>query len=75
VSFTGEYYQVSDVTITPKPLQRPIPTFLATTTPGAIRHAARNDLGVMAAPPYPLSRVLDIIETYRERADPESILA
>jgi len=70
VSFTGEYYQASDVTITPKPLQRPIPTFLATTTPGAIRHAARNDLGVMAAPPYPLSRVLDIIETYREASGP-----
>jgi alkanesulfonate monooxygenase SsuD/methylene tetrahydromethanopterin reductase-like flavin-dependent oxidoreductase (luciferase family) len=70
VSFTGEYYQASDVTITPKPLQRPIPTFLATTTPGAIRYAARNDLGVMAAPPYPLSRVLDIIETYREASGP-----
>ena len=79
VSFTGEYYQASDVTITPKPLQRPIPTYLATTTPGAIRYAARNDLGVMAAPPYPLSRVLDIIETYREAsgsgADPRLTLA
>ena len=75
VSFTGEYYQASDVTITPKPLQRPIPTYLATTTPGAIRYAARNDLGVMAAPPYPLSRVLDIIETFREASGPEPILA
>ena len=51
VSFTGEYYQASGVTITPKPLQRPIPTYLATTTPGAIRYAARNDFGVMAASP------------------------
>jgi alkanesulfonate monooxygenase SsuD/methylene tetrahydromethanopterin reductase-like flavin-dependent oxidoreductase (luciferase family) len=79
VSFTGEYYQANDVTITPAPLQRPIPTYLATTTPAAIGFAARNDLGVMAAPPYPLSRVLEVIETYRlaggPGADPRLTLA
>jgi alkanesulfonate monooxygenase SsuD/methylene tetrahydromethanopterin reductase-like flavin-dependent oxidoreductase (luciferase family) len=72
VSFTGEYYQANDIRITPKPLQRPIPTYLATTTPGAIRYAARNDLGVMAAPPYPLSRVLDILETFRAAGGPDA---
>jgi len=70
VSFTGQYYQTSDISITPKPLQRPIPSYLATTTPGAIRYAARNSLGVMAAPPFPLERVLDIVNMFRAAAGP-----
>jgi alkanesulfonate monooxygenase SsuD/methylene tetrahydromethanopterin reductase-like flavin-dependent oxidoreductase (luciferase family) len=71
VSFTGEYYQVSDVSITPRPLQSPIPTYLATTTPHAIRFAVRNNFGVLGAPPYALARIVEIIETYRAAASPD----
>ncbi len=70
VTFTGQYFQVSEVSITPKPLQLPIPTYLATTTPHAVRFAARNNFGVMGAPPYPLTRIIEVIETYRAAADP-----
>jgi alkanesulfonate monooxygenase SsuD/methylene tetrahydromethanopterin reductase-like flavin-dependent oxidoreductase (luciferase family) len=79
VRFAGRFYQVNDVSLTPKPRQRPIPTFLATTTPDAIRYAARNGLGVMGAPPFPLERVREIVEAYRSAAgagvDPRLTLA
>lgn len=70
VSFTGQYYRVSDASITPKPLQAPIPTYLATTTPAAIQYAARRGFGVMGAPPYPLARIIEIIDAYRSAAGP-----
>lgn len=32
VSFEGEFFKADDVSLTPKPLQTPIPTFVATST-------------------------------------------
>jgi alkanesulfonate monooxygenase SsuD/methylene tetrahydromethanopterin reductase-like flavin-dependent oxidoreductase (luciferase family) len=72
VSFAGRHYRVDDATITPKPMQSPVPTYLASTTHDAIRFAARKGFGVMGAPPYPLSRVADIVETYRAEAGPDA---
>ena len=59
------------LSITPRPLQKPIPTYLATTTPGAIRYAARNGFGVMAGPPFPIEQIKETLRIYREAAGPE----
>lgn len=70
VSFSGAFYQVNDITLVPKPLQKPIPTYLATRTPEAIQFAARNGLGIMAASPFPVEHVANMVEIYREAAAP-----
>jgi alkanesulfonate monooxygenase SsuD/methylene tetrahydromethanopterin reductase-like flavin-dependent oxidoreductase (luciferase family) len=71
VTFTGAHYEANGVSLAPRPLQRPIPTYLATTTPGAIRHAARNGFGVMAGPPFPIEQIVETLRIYREAAGPD----
>ncbi|ACB97106.1 LLM class flavin-dependent oxidoreductase [Beijerinckia indica] len=63
VNFTGHYFNVEDVRLTPKPLQTPIPTFIATSSPEMIKLAAEQDYGIMAGPPFPL----DIIQSSRHQ--------
>jgi alkanesulfonate monooxygenase SsuD/methylene tetrahydromethanopterin reductase-like flavin-dependent oxidoreductase (luciferase family) len=78
VCFSGAHYRVADVTLTPKPLQNPIPTWFATSTPEAIDYAARKGFGVMAGSPFPLQRVAEIVDAYRRAApgaDPRLALA
>lgn len=70
VSYSGAFYEVSDVTIVPKPLQKPIPTFLATRTPEAIEFAARSGFGLMAASPFAVEHVAQMVKIYREAAVP-----
>jgi alkanesulfonate monooxygenase SsuD/methylene tetrahydromethanopterin reductase-like flavin-dependent oxidoreductase (luciferase family) len=71
VTFTGAHYEANGVSLAPRPLQRPIPTYLATTTPGAIRYAARNGYGVMAGPPFPIEQIRETLRIYREAAGPD----
>lgn len=78
VSFYGQHYQVDGVRLAPKPLQKDMPLWIATTTPEAIRYAARKGIGVMGGSPFPLQKVVDIVETYRDAApgvDPRLALA
>lgn len=71
VTFTGSHYEANALSLTPRPLQKPIPTYLATTTPGAIRYAARNGFGVMAGPPFPIEQIKETLRIYREASGPE----
>ncbi len=71
VTFTGAHYEANGLSLTPRPLQKPIPTYLATTTPGAIRYAARNGHGVMAGPPFPIEQIKETLRIYREASGPE----
>jgi alkanesulfonate monooxygenase SsuD/methylene tetrahydromethanopterin reductase-like flavin-dependent oxidoreductase (luciferase family) len=78
VSFRGEHYEVDNVALVPKPLQRRIPTFLATSTSNAIEFAARSNFGLMAASPFPLQRIVQNVDIYRAAApgvDPRLALA
>lgn len=78
VTFSGDYYKVDDVALAPKPLQKPIPTYVATTTPAAIEYAARRGYGVMGASPFPLQRIMQLLADYRAAApgvDPRLALA
>jgi len=78
VRFDGLYYQVDAVRLAPKPLQKDMPLWIATTTPDAIGYAAREGIGLMGGSPFPLQKVVDIVETYRAAApgaDPRLALA
>jgi alkanesulfonate monooxygenase SsuD/methylene tetrahydromethanopterin reductase-like flavin-dependent oxidoreductase (luciferase family) len=66
VCFKGQFFHADDVSLTPKPLQKPLPTFIATSTPDMVKLAAERDYGVMAGPPFPLERVRDILRLYRD---------
>ncbi|MGO8847748.1 MAG: LLM class flavin-dependent oxidoreductase [Methylocella sp.] len=77
VSFEGEFFKADEVSLTPKPLQTPIPTFVATSTVDTVKLAADHGYGVMAGPPFPLESVRDTLRIYREIApqgDPKLVL-
>jgi alkanesulfonate monooxygenase SsuD/methylene tetrahydromethanopterin reductase-like flavin-dependent oxidoreductase (luciferase family) len=77
VSFDGAFYKADGVVLTPKPLQRPVPTFYATSTTDSIGLAARHGYGLMTAAPAPLSRAAESVRLYREAvpgADPCMVL-
>jgi alkanesulfonate monooxygenase SsuD/methylene tetrahydromethanopterin reductase-like flavin-dependent oxidoreductase (luciferase family) len=77
VSFEGVFFKVDGVELVPKPLQRPVPTFIATSTADAVRLAAGHGYGIMAAPPFPLARIRDSARLYRETApgaDPRLVM-
>jgi len=78
VSFDGTFYKVDGVELVPRPLQRPVPMFLATSTPDMVKVAAEHRAGLMAGPPYPIAHVKDCLRVYREiagNADPKLVLA
>lgn len=77
VSFEGTFYKADGVELTPRPLQHPVPIFLATSTPDMITLAAERGYGLMAGPPFPLAHVRDSQRLYREtanNADPKLVL-
>ncbi len=66
VRFQGRFYSADNVSLVPKPLQRPIPTYVATSTPQTIRWAAQRGYGIMAGPPFPLHHIAAMTRHYRE---------
>jgi alkanesulfonate monooxygenase SsuD/methylene tetrahydromethanopterin reductase-like flavin-dependent oxidoreductase (luciferase family) len=50
ISHQGQYYSFEDVRITPKPVQRPIPTYVASFSKISIELAARLGCGLIVAP-------------------------
>jgi alkanesulfonate monooxygenase SsuD/methylene tetrahydromethanopterin reductase-like flavin-dependent oxidoreductase (luciferase family) len=66
VSFHGEYYGCDRLTIYPKPLQQPIPVYVATGDDDGIRFAAQNSFGLMGGPPFSLERLKKTVTKYRE---------
>jgi len=68
VTFSGRFYNCEGISIAPRPVQRSIPTFVATTTEDAIRVAAEKGYGVMGASPFPLERIVRLVEAYRAAA-------
>jgi alkanesulfonate monooxygenase SsuD/methylene tetrahydromethanopterin reductase-like flavin-dependent oxidoreductase (luciferase family) len=77
VSFEGAFFKADGVELIPKPLQRPVPTFFATSTADTVRLAAEHGYGLMAAPPFPLARVRQSVQLYRDtvpETDPRLVL-
>jgi alkanesulfonate monooxygenase SsuD/methylene tetrahydromethanopterin reductase-like flavin-dependent oxidoreductase (luciferase family) len=50
ISHRGKHYSFDDVRITPKPVQRPIPTYVASFSKPSIELAARLGCGLIVAP-------------------------
>jgi alkanesulfonate monooxygenase SsuD/methylene tetrahydromethanopterin reductase-like flavin-dependent oxidoreductase (luciferase family) len=50
ISHHGRHYQFDDVRITPKPVQKPIPTYVASFSKPSIELAARLGCGLVVAP-------------------------
>jgi alkanesulfonate monooxygenase SsuD/methylene tetrahydromethanopterin reductase-like flavin-dependent oxidoreductase (luciferase family) len=50
ISHKGKYYQFEDVRITPKPVQRPLPAYVASFSKPSIELAARLGCGLIVAP-------------------------
>jgi len=48
VTFEGEHYQVRDATISPQPVQKPIPLWIGGSSPAAIRRTVRFGSGWLA---------------------------
>jgi luciferase family oxidoreductase group 1 len=78
VSFNGQFYNADGITLTPKPLQRPIPIYIATSTRETVLFAAHHGHGIMAGPPFPLAQIRESVSIYRGLAgvsqDPRLIL-
>lgn len=76
-TFEGAFFKADGVELVPKPLQRPVPTFFATSTADTVKLAAEAGFGLMAGPPFPLAHVRDSLQRYREvanGADPKLVL-
>lgn len=65
VTFNGQYYQCDRVTVHPKPVQKPIPTYVASGDDRAINFAAEYSFGLMGGPPFALERLKQTIAKYR----------
>jgi len=50
ISHHGKYYRFDDVTITPKPVQRPLPAYVASFSQPSIELAGRFGCGLIVAP-------------------------
>lgn len=50
VTHNGKYWQFDDISLTPKPVQRPIPTYVAAFSKPSIELAARMGLNLVVAP-------------------------
>ncbi len=50
VSHKGQHYEFENVAITPRPVQRPIPSYIASFSPPSIELAGRLGCGVVVAP-------------------------
>lgn len=66
-SYEGQYYQVENVTIVPRPIQKPHPRIF---TGGASNHnyelAGRKGWGVLITPMLPLKHVMHQLDIYRK---------
>ena len=50
ISHTGRHYQFEDVAVTPSPVQRPLPAYVASFSQPSIELAGRLDCGLIVAP-------------------------
>lgn len=68
VFFEGQFYKTNGVSVTPKPLQSPLPIFIATSTRDMVKVAAERGHGFMCGPPYPVEFVKELLTLYQAEA-------
>ncbi|MFY9656788.1 MAG: LLM class flavin-dependent oxidoreductase [Methylocystis sp.] len=77
LSFDGRFFRLEGVSLAPRPVQKPVPIFFATSTPETVALAAERGFSVMAAPPFPLAHIAKTLDLYRQcapGADPRLVL-
>ncbi len=65
VSFNGQYYQCDRLSIYPKPMQHPIPVYVASGDDDGVGFAAEHSFGLMGGPPFSLDRLKATVAKYR----------
>jgi alkanesulfonate monooxygenase SsuD/methylene tetrahydromethanopterin reductase-like flavin-dependent oxidoreductase (luciferase family) len=66
VSFQGQFYECDRVTVYPKPVQQPIPVFIASGDEDAIAFAAAHSFGLMGGAPFSLQKLKTTLANYRQ---------
>ncbi|XUM21191.1 LLM class flavin-dependent oxidoreductase [Bradyrhizobium oligotrophicum S58] len=78
VSFQGRCFQVDRLRLTPRPLQRPVPIWVASTSEAALDDAAAQGHGLMAGLTSTVDDIRRMLRSYRERnasADPRLVVS
>ncbi len=65
--FHGEFFRYDDIAIHPRPLQQPVPVWLASLSGDALRLAAEHGYGLMATPSADLAPVAAQVAAERAR--------
>ena len=74
LTWSGRYWNFSEVEVLPKPLQKPHPpTWLAAGSPSAIVAAARSGYSIMLGPHQTFAENAENRETYRKELKPTAI--
>ncbi|MCU0550895.1 MAG: LLM class flavin-dependent oxidoreductase [Leptolyngbya sp. Prado105] len=66
VSFQGQFYHCDRVTLSPKPVQNPIPAWIASGDDDAIAFAAEHSFGLMGGAPFSLQKLKTTLAKYRQ---------
>jgi alkanesulfonate monooxygenase SsuD/methylene tetrahydromethanopterin reductase-like flavin-dependent oxidoreductase (luciferase family) len=66
VTFSGRFTRVDRVRLEQRPIQAPIPAYIASLDLNAVRYAARHDCGLMAEPLVPLGELATVMRLFRE---------
>lgn len=66
VSFQGQFYQCDRVTIYPKPIQQPMPVWIASGDDDAIAFAAKHNFGLMGGAPFSIQKLKTTLAKYRQ---------
>ena len=67
VSYQGRHFKVDGLRLTPRPLQQPIPTWIASSSEDAIGDAAEHGFGIMAGLTSTSDNVMQMLRVYRDR--------
>ncbi|CCD90410.1 conserved hypothetical protein [Bradyrhizobium sp. ORS 375] len=73
VSHHGRYFQVDRLRLTPRPLQQPVPTWIASASDAALDDAAAHGHGLMAGLTSTVDDIVQMLRNYQTRsrgADP-----
>ncbi len=68
VEHEGRFHRCQGMAVEPRPLQNPVPVWLASLSPDALQLAAREGFGLMATPSSDLAKVAAAIAPERGRA-------
>ncbi|MFT5392779.1 MAG: putative F420-dependent oxidoreductase [Gammaproteobacteria bacterium] len=67
-SFRGEHFQMDDVQMLPRPMQRPMPLWIGAWAPAAVKRAAHSGDGWIIGPSMSLEQIEPLAALYRAEA-------